>query len=266
MIASDALYHRLIASDAASTAGRLGVIAARTGNPFRVAFYEAAGVHGFACPVIPTPSFNRVIGLSENTADLVPKLAAWFDGVGARGRVELLAGWVGPKLSRALGDHGWIHSGSSAVCAAAPVGRPAPPDVRVEAVANEAAMDLFLETHLAGWGIPQEHWRGAKENMRNWRELEGWAMLLARIDGQPAGTAVLCVQDGVAYCADAATKPQFRGRGAHGALLLQRLRLAQEAGCDLIWSNASFPSQSYRDLRRVGMSLVANVSVWERGK
>jgi hypothetical protein len=270
MIASDALYRRLIASDAAYTAARLGVIAERPGNPFGVAMREDDGIHGFACRTIPTPSFNRVIGLSERAADEVPEIAAWFDGAGSRGRVELVAGWEGPSLSRALALHGWLWSRSAAIAGAMPAqalaAAPMPAaSVRIETVTSPAVMDLFLETHLAGWGIPPEHWRGAKQNMARWLGLPGWTMLLARVDGMPAATAVLCVADRVAYFADAATRPPMRGRGAHAALLHRRLQLAVQAGCDIAWSTAAFPSGSYRNMCRAGLCLIANVSIWDRG-
>jgi GNAT superfamily N-acetyltransferase len=265
MIASDELYRQLIASDAAFTIARLGVIANRPGNPMHAVFHSEDGIHAFACRGIANPGFNRVIGLSETTADRVASLVAWLDAQGSRGRIEVLPGWHGPRLARELGAHGWTFTASTAIAAVAPDGKPPQSKVRVERVETPAAMDLFLETHLAGWGMPQSNWRTAKENMTRWLGLDGWTMLLARVDGIPAASGVLHVADRVAYLADAATRPQLRNRGAHTALLQHRLKLAEEAGCDVAWSAAAFPSTSFRNMRRAGMSLVANVSVWERG-
>jgi GNAT superfamily N-acetyltransferase len=265
MIMSDELVRRMIASDAAFTIARLGVIANRPGNPFRVATRSEGDVHAFACRGIPTASFNRVIGLSDVTADRVPAIAAWLDAAGSRGRVEVIAGWHGPELGRALAAHGWSHVGYAVVAAAEPTGKTPPTKIRVEAVETPAAMDLFLETHLAGWGIPADQWRAAKENMSRWLDLDGWTMLLGRVDGMPAATAVMHVADGMAYLADAATKPQWRGRGAHTALIHRCVSLATELGCDVAWSGAAFPSTSFHNMRRAGLSMIANVAVWERG-
>jgi GNAT superfamily N-acetyltransferase len=264
MIASDDLYRRLLASDAAFTIARLGVIANRPGNPARVMTRSEGDVHAFACRGVPTASFNRVIGLSDNTADRVPAIAAWLDAAGSRGRVEVFAGWHGPALADALAAHGWVHTGYSAIAAVEPAVKTVPTKVRVETVDTPAAMDLFLDTLLAGWTIPTDQWRGAKDNMSRWLTLDGWTMLLARVDGMPAGAAVLHISDGVAYLADAATRPQWRGRGAHTALLHRRIAMAAETKCDIAWSSAAFPSTSFHNMYRAGLSLIANVAIWER--
>jgi GNAT superfamily N-acetyltransferase len=264
MIASDELTRRLIASDAAFTIARLGVIANRPGNPFRVATRSEGDVHAFACRGIPTASFNRVIGLSDLTADRVPSIAAWLDSAGSRGRVEVMAGWHGPALARALTAHGWVQMGFSAIAAAVPAEKAPASKLRVEMVERPAALDLFIDTHLSAWGMPQDQWRAAKENMGRWLDLDGWTMMMARVDGMPAASGVLHVSEGVGYLADAATKPQWRGRGAHTALLHERIAKAAEARCDLVWGMAAFPSVGFRNMRRAGLGMIANVAIWER--
>lgn len=81
-------------------------------------------------------------------------------------------------------------------------------------------------------------------------------LLIAYIDEMPAGTAVLEIDDGVAWLSGDATLPRFRGRGVQRALQLHRLRLAAEAGCELAVSEALPGSGSQRNMHRVGFELL----------
>jgi GNAT superfamily N-acetyltransferase len=57
-------------------------------------------------------------------------------------------------------------------------------------------------------------------------------VVLARIDGTPAGSAVMRMEPtGVAYLRNAFTLPEFRGRGLYLAMIAARLAMAREAGC-----------------------------------
>lgn len=57
-------------------------------------------------------------------------------------------------------------------------------------------------------------------------------VLVARLDGEVAGYAVLWVEpDGVAHLCDALTAPAFRRRGVYLSLVARRLALARAAGC-----------------------------------
>jgi hypothetical protein len=56
---------------------------------------------------------------------------------------------------------------------------------------------------------------------------------LARIDGQPVGSARLNLRGGVAYLGGAATLPEFRGQHIYSTLLRYRLQVAREKGYHL---------------------------------
>jgi ribosomal protein S18 acetylase RimI-like enzyme len=115
---------------------------------------------------------------------------------------------------------------------------------------------------VAGWQIPQAQHRQFKSNVRPWREQPGWSLYLARVDGRPAASAILFVRDKAAYLADAATDPQFRGRGLQTALLRRRIADAKAAGVDFVCSGAAYLSASHRNMERVGMRIQFVRAIW----
>jgi GNAT superfamily N-acetyltransferase len=71
-------------------------------------------------------------------------------------------------------------------------------------------------------------------------------------EGAMVAVAALSVHGAVAVLGGAATLPAWRGKGAQGALLRHRLRVAREAGCLQATATAAPASPSARNLERAG--------------
>lgn len=84
----------------------------------------------------------------------------------------------------------------------------------------------------------------------------GTRLLLALVDGLPAGTGELFIDDGVAWLSADATLPAFRRRGVQQALQSHRLALGAELGCELAVSEAAPGSTSQRNMERAGFRIV----------
>jgi len=80
-------------------------------------------------------------------------------------------------------------------------------------------------------------------------------MLLATIDGTPAGGAGLSIHNGVAHMGGAAVLPRFRRRGIQSALTAARLRLAHDHGCTLAKLDVHAGSASHRNATRLGFQV-----------
>ncbi|MDI1290023.1 MAG: GNAT family N-acetyltransferase, partial [bacterium] len=80
-------------------------------------------------------------------------------------------------------------------------------------------------------------------------------MLLATVNGTPAGGAGLSIHNHVAHMAGAAVLPQFRGRGIQQALTAARLQLATDRGCTLAKLDVRAGSASYRNAVRAGFQV-----------
>ncbi len=243
------MIDRLIAMEAAYTEARAGVIAAREGNPYGAATRRDSAAFAVQVAGVPSPWLNRASGLGDPA--LVPVLAEWFGPIAWR--AETWADRCTAPLSATLIAAGKRpNGGDSVVC-----GRPM---TRTRTTVEDADIDLFIETHLAGLGIPHDVQPLAKANMRGWQALSGWHFLLARRDGAPAGTCVLFLQEDLAYLADMATVPAFRQRGVQTELLAECHRRA--AGCSAIWARCRFGSQSHRNLTRAALATLCTTIFW----
>lgn len=79
---------------------------------------------------------------------------------------------------------------------------------------------------------------------------------IAEVDGIPAGGGMMSIHKGVASLGGAGTLSEFRNRGVQKALLLARLAVAAEYGCDLAMVATMPGSGSQRNVERQGFRVV----------
>jgi GNAT superfamily N-acetyltransferase len=91
---------------------------------------------------------------------------------------------------------------------------------------------------------------------------EGSVCFLAEVDGQPGAAGSLCIHQGVALFAGAATIPDMRRRGLQAALLRERMRYAFGHGCDLAMMVAEAGSNSQRNAERQGFQVAYTRIKW----
>lgn len=96
---------------------------------------------------------------------------------------------------------------------------------------------------------------GHEEFGRIMAEREEAILVLAWVDGEPAGTGSLVIDDAVGWLSGDATLPRFRRRGIQQEVQRRRLRLAQEAGCELAVTEAVPGGASQRNMERLGFRL-----------
>ncbi len=88
------------------------------------------------------------------------------------------------------------------------------------------------------------------------------ACFLAELDGLPGAAGSLCIHNGVALFAGAATIPEMRRRGLQAALLEERMRYAFDNGCDLAMIVAVAGSDSRRNAERKGFQVAYTRIKW----
>lgn len=101
------------------------------------------------------------------------------------------------------------------------------------------AADLALVASVAGIGFDLTQYEA--EVLASVIGRRRWTVLIAEYEGHLAGTAAMYSDDCDAYCAFAATRPEFRGIGVHRALLTARINLAAAAGCESVIAETGFP-------------------------
>jgi GNAT superfamily N-acetyltransferase len=84
----------------------------------------------------------------------------------------------------------------------------------------------------------------------------GFSRYLARRNGEIAGGASLRMGEGVAQLSGATTLPAHRRNGVQTALLLARLDLARESGCDIAVVTTQPGSKSQENAQRQGFQLL----------
>jgi ribosomal protein S18 acetylase RimI-like enzyme len=210
-------------------------------------------------PLRPELDFvNRVYGLWPEDKGRAGDIAAFYREHGVRGWLELAPSETFEHLAAALAEVGAAHTGFHTVL----YGRPLPGE-RAE-IAVERAQDpkLFADVLLRGHGVPDAARARDLSSVRRWTEIDGWHLYLARVDGEPAGAALLVLEEGLAYLANASTLPEFRRRGVQTALIAARIADARAAGCEEVCSGTAFGSASQRNLERAGFAVAYTKAVW----
>ena len=139
-----------------------------------------------------------------------------------------------------------------------PVEKPTAEDhsnIRVRVTGPEEAQ-LWTNTSARGW--THEHPELLDFLLRSSAissAREGSLCFLAEVDGQPGAAGALCIHEGVALFAGAATIPEMRRRGLQAALLEARMRYAFDHGCDLAMMVAEAGSESQRSAERKGFQI-----------
>ena len=87
-----------------------------------------------------------------------------------------------------------------------------------------------------------------------------WRQWLAYLGDQPIAAALSFIREGVGWLGWDATLPDFRGRGAHLALIVHRVNEACRAGCTYVTTETAVKlgdrtDPSYRNYERLGFSL-----------
>jgi GNAT superfamily N-acetyltransferase len=123
--------------------------------------------------------------------------------------------------------------------------------LRVEQVGADRA-DAFGTIVARGFGLPDF----AAEWFAAVAERPPFRLFLACDGDEPAGAGALFVGDGVGWLGAAATLPEHRRKGAQGAVLAARIRVARELGLRALATEtgertADRPSGSYRNILRL---------------
>ena len=263
LIPSLTLARRVNEAAIAYTLTRMKVLERIPSNPAGIAYRSFGDATALAAQFLPSTSFNRVVGLRGGQARLIKALVEWQRERGASGRFEIATCDYEPNLGRELTRLGFFQSGFHAELFGEPIApNSAPTGISVERVTDSADMEDFLDAYVAGWSLPEAKRDQFKANVRPWLGEPDLLLYVARIDGKPAGTAILYFHRGVGHFADSSTDPSFRGRGIHAALLCRRLQDAKAAGVEMVSSGSDYLSTSHRNMERAGLRLLFLRAIW----
>jgi GNAT superfamily N-acetyltransferase len=240
---------------------RVGELARVAGNPYGAAVREVGTARAFLVRAVPNSLFNHVMGLTAGTAGELPELARWYAGHSRKLRVDVTPAQASPELFTALTGQGLSQTGfyaglygDMALLAAPEADGP----VQVE----PADPDEFGRVYADGFGFPAERRDAMAVSVRVLAGRPDVRFYRARVSASTAGVALLFLGGQAGYLATAATLPEYRGRGVHGALARRRIHDARLAGCDLIVGHAAAGSTSQRSMERCGLRLAYTKALW----
>lgn len=214
---------------------------------------------GASCTAIPLlrddTALNRVnaLGVGADVGDPeLDEIDAFFRGNGTRYAVAV-SPLTPPGLALRLRERGF-GDGYAWMKFRRGVEAPARAETPLRVVEVREADD-FGGIVTAAYGMPADV--GAM--FVHLPEVPGWHCFVAYEGDEPAGAAALFADDGVGWLGVAGTRPQYRGKGAQGALLGARLRRAGELGLDVVTTETGArpdgrPSASYRNILRAGFA------------
>jgi GNAT superfamily N-acetyltransferase len=184
-------------------------------------------------PHVPAPELNGARPIGEHVD--VGAISGWF--VGHPHNVAVPPGYVG--LEESLAAHGYERSGAymkfSRDDAAAD---PPETDLRIAETADAAAFAAAMQAPLELCGFV-----GAP----------GWTCFLGWDGDEPAACGALYADGSVGWLGVGMTRPQYRRRGAQGALLAARVDAARALGVTrLTTETGEQQGPSYRNIVRAG--------------
>ncbi|MGB8259617.1 MAG: hypothetical protein WCE75_04675 [Terracidiphilus sp.] len=141
-------------------------------------------------------------------------------------------------------------------------GPPPPPNLTVR-IPPAVELPLWNNINARGWAADHPELEaflrdfGAVSSAR-----EQTICFLGELDGVPSATAALCLHQGVALFAGAATLSELRNRGLQRALFHARMRYALAQGSDLAMMVALPGSSSQRNAERSGFSVAYTRTKW----
>ena len=224
-----------------------------------VAVLDIAG--GLAVYVGPHSPVNWVTGLGVrgpvSTADW-ERVKEFYQQHGTAARVNLCP-LADPSLLELLRRYDYYLQGFLNVLACAlpdeVVSLPWPPGVQARR-AEPGEAEVWTRTTTQGFAETEKPSQETHDILAPNFCARNAVPFLALVNGLPAGGGSIFLHERVAEFGGDSTRPAFRRRGVHTALLQARLAAAYELGCNLAMLLTEPGSESQRNAERVGFRVI----------
>jgi len=255
----DALIYQHDAVEAAAYRELFAAAPAAMAQALGLQIREIAGATCLLAPGIPTPIFNRVIGLGNETvadAAVIEEILSVYREAGvADWWLHVSPGSHSAQLSELLTARGFAQAERQAW---AKMLRDNSPPAAVATEAQVALLatgeeDALADAICAAFEMPpaMAPWFAALATRPNWRAVS------AKLDGKIIGGGFLHLQGVHAWLGAGGVRPQARRLHAHRALMALRIQLAIDAGCTSLFTETgeamgNEPNPSLRNMQACG--------------
>jgi len=267
MIATSDLASRLAEADVALWTSWMAAVRALPGNRYGVEIDERDELTALHVREIPTPYYNRVLGITPTSFDEACDVIESYGERFTPCRVDVNPFYSSPTLLTRLNSRGFHPSEFQTNLWGDPT-RTDPGSVPGVSVREVRPKEIsffarLYERAYHGERAPKRLSRFRMDSIKARYAHTDWRFYLTLVEGVPAGGGALHIADGVASLAGGATMFTLRGRGCQLALLNKRLLDAAEAGCTLVVSRCAVGSVSQRNMERAGLQTAYTKSIWE---
>lgn len=264
-LTDNALARRIEAAGVADLCAYVDASRASGVYPDARSFRVAGGVAVWFCPGnVVNGSYG--LGMSGPVEhEEVAALIAFHAECGAPARVDVCP-LADRSLMRWLAEERFAAAGFETVLyqpLPASVRVPVADGVRVRVASTTADRELWADLEARGFtddrATPEDYELARAIALR-----DDALSFIGYLHDEPVGTGMLVISDGIAMFNGDSTLPAARNRGVQSALLAERLRYAEEAGCDLGVIEAQPGGTSQRNQERAGFRVAYTRVTLER--
>lgn len=230
-----------------------------------IARHRFLDAEGIMTAAVPDWFFNRVIGLGMDTGvteqELDALIAVYHDrklpvgiSLSPQSRTPQLAEWLRQRGFTIANE--WVKM----VRGTAP-----PPEINCPLRIEPAGADqqaLVADIIATGFGLDDS----LRPLFAGLTGIDDNHVYIAWDGDTPAAAGILAVHEGIGHLNTAATLPDYRGRGAQGAIMARRLRDGIALGCrgfvTETWVPGDAPNHSYNNMQRHGFELLYRRPNW----
>jgi GNAT superfamily N-acetyltransferase len=196
---------------------------------------------------------NRIVAATPGDAEIAAGAGAGLRGDGLPVRVELPQPLLNARLRDGLVKAGFAQDWNSRVLASPILVVPSPAiaGIQLERVNSASGAERFWQGYEACFRERQPERRAHVRSLA--ARPGGITAYIVASEGDVVGVALMYQVEEVALLADAATHPDWRGRGIHTLLVAARLADAKEAAARIVTSDVEPGGGSDRNLARLGL-------------
>lgn len=263
LISSSELVKDIEFSERAYLQERMIAIQSRIGNPEGIEIERFGNALCFYSKTMPWGSFNTVKGITNAELEFIDQIIDFYRERERKIQFEIIPSYVDSNFLKYLSDRGFYQSGFHTSTYIEPTlfNIELPEHIRIQEL-NEEQFETYAMIHCKSTGLPDHGIAPVATNNKVLYEHPNWKFFIAYVNGEPAATAVMNVNNGIASLTFAATLPAFRGIGLHKFLLKRRIDEAKHNNCRLVVGQCSFLSQSHRNMERIGMKIGYIRTTW----
>lgn len=262
-VLTEDLARRIEVSEIDGLKSRLSAIQSLPGNPMGVEITDFGHATAFIAKGIPGPAFNTIRGLTSEDIQEIDRILDYYKDKNIPAQFEITPASSSEELLFTLAKKGFYQKGFHSVLYGEAKGVIGGQDQSISIRKLKAdEFGLFADLYVKGFGLPSFIREGIAQNNQVLYSHGAWDFYMASYHNEPAGIGVLFTHNGMATLAASSVIPEYRNRGIHRALIIERIIEAWNKQVEFIVGQAKFASTSANNMERLGLRVAYTKTIW----